>query len=62
MTENDAIQVAPRSSIANPSTIGDEWVVLFAFHEDDETGYSSAALAIVVIDDATGQANLLDSL
>ena len=31
----ESVRRNPRSSIASPTTIGDEWVVLFAFHEDD---------------------------
>ena len=48
-----------RSEIEQPTTVGDEWVVQFQFEssEDESANYTS-----IVIDDATGEPHLLESL
>jgi len=50
-----------RSQAPSPTTTGDEWVVRFAFDQEDDVACSSE-VALVIVDDATEQARLLDAL
>jgi hypothetical protein len=54
-----AVRRFKRQEIEQPTTLGDEWVVQFQFESDDEI---SANYACVVIDDATGEPQLFESL
>jgi hypothetical protein len=50
-----------RSEIQHAETDGDEWVVQFAFDPANGEEYSQD-IAIVVVDDVTGQARLFETL
>ncbi len=54
-----AVRRFKRSEIPNPTTVGDEWVVQFQFEIEEGV---SACYTSVVIDDATGEPQLLESL
>jgi hypothetical protein len=57
----DSIQRFSDSTL-NPSTSSsDEWVVRFAFDLPDDVACSSE-MAVVLVDDATGEPRLLESL
>jgi len=57
----ESIQRLSRSQLSGPSTTGDKWVVRFAFEQEDGVACSSE-VALVIVDDATEQARLVDSL
>ncbi len=59
--EFDSIQRFPRSTITTSHSQGDEWVVRFAFELPDDVACSTE-MAIVLVDDATGEPRLLESL
>jgi hypothetical protein len=59
--EFDSIQRFPKSALAAATTNGDEWVVRFAFELPDDVACSTE-MALVIIDDATGEPRLLESL
>jgi hypothetical protein len=59
--EFDSIQHFPDAALNMPGLLGDEWVVRFAFELPDDVACSSEA-AIVLVDDATGEPRLLESL
>jgi hypothetical protein len=59
--EFDSIQRFPKSSLADPTATGDEWVVRFAFELPDDVACSTE-MAIVLVDDATGEPQLCESL
>jgi hypothetical protein len=48
-----------RSQIPNPVTVGDEWVVQFQFEIEEGV---STQYAMVIVDDATGMAELFEVL
>ena len=54
-----AIRRFKRTEIEQPTTVGDEWVVQFQFESDDDV---SASYTSVIIDDATGEPQILESL
>jgi hypothetical protein len=54
-----SIRKFDRKVIPNPSTLGDEWVVQFQFQCDEGV---STNYTIVVIDDASGEPQLMESL
>lgn len=54
-----SIRKFDRKKIPNPSTVGDEWVVQFQFECDEGV---SPDYSMVVIDDATGELQLMESL
>ncbi len=57
----ESIQRLSRSRPSSPSTTGGQWVVRFAFEQEDAVACLSE-VAIVIVDDATEQARLVDSL
>jgi hypothetical protein len=57
----ESVQRLSRSQPSSPSTTGGEWVVRFAFEQEDGIACSSE-IALVIVDDATEQARLVDSL
>jgi hypothetical protein len=57
----DSIQRFPHSDLTTSVSPGDEWVVRFAFDLPDDVACSTE-MAIVLIDDATGEPRLLESL
>jgi hypothetical protein len=59
--EFDSIERLPRSTLPAPGSRGDEWVVRFAFELPEDVACSTE-MAIVLIDDATGEPRLLESL
>jgi hypothetical protein len=59
--EFDSIQRLPRSTRATSGLPGDDWVVRFAFELPDDVACSTET-AIVLVDDATGEPRLLESL
>jgi hypothetical protein len=59
--EFDSIQRFPKSALGAVTTNGDEWVVRFAFELPDDVACSTE-MALVIVDDATGEPRLLDSL
>lgn len=54
-----SIRKFDRKDIPNPSTVGDEWVVQFQFECEEGV---SADYSMVVIDDATGKPQPMESL
>ncbi len=56
----DSIRRFPRGSLAGPAN-GDEWVVRFAFELPMDVACSTE-MALIVVDDATGETRLCDSL
>ena len=58
----EAVRRTNRSEIEHPITKGDEWVVQFRFDDCNEEEGVFANPAIVIIDDATGEPQLLESL
>ncbi len=54
-----SIRKFDRKDIPNPATVGDEWVVQSQFECDEGV---SADYSMVVIDDATGKPQLMESL
>jgi hypothetical protein len=59
--EFESIQRFPKSFLVAPTSSGDEWVVRFAFELPEDVACSTE-MAIVLVDDATGEAQLLESL
>ena len=59
--EFESIQRFPKSSLAAPASSGEEWVVRFVFELPEDVACSSE-MAVVLVDDATGEAQLLESL
>lgn len=59
--ELESVQRLSCSQPASPSTTGGEWGVRFAFEPEDAVACSSE-VALVIVDDATEQARLVDSL
>ena len=57
----ESVQRLSRPQTSGPSSIGGEWVVRFAFEQEDDVACSSE-VALVIVDDATEQARLVDSL
>lgn len=57
----DSIDRLPKESADVKAPIGHEWVVRFAFELPDDVACSTE-MAIVIVDDATGEACLFDSL
>jgi hypothetical protein len=57
----ESVQRLSRPQPSGPSTTGGEWVVRFEFEEADGVACSSE-VALVIVDDATEQARLVDSL
>jgi hypothetical protein len=57
----ESIQRLTRSQVAAPTSPGDEWVVRFEFEQDDDVACSSE-VALVVVDDASEDARLVESL
>jgi len=57
----EAIRRFGRNEIKQPTTQGDEWVVLFRFEYNKEEGVF-ANTAIVIIDDATGHPHFIENL
>ena len=57
----ESVQRLSRSQSSSPSATGGEWVVRFAFEQEDGVDCSSE-VALVIVDDATEQARLVDSL
>ena len=57
----ESVQRLARTQLSSPSTNGGEWVVRFAFEQEDDIA-SSTEVALVIVDDATEQARLVDSL
>ena len=57
----ESIERVPRSQVPGPTTAGDEWVVRFAFEQGEDVACSTE-IALVIVDDLTQQARLLDSL
>ncbi len=57
----ESVQRLSRSQPSSPSSTGGEWVVRFAFEQEDGVAYSSE-VALVIVDDATEQARLVESL
>ncbi len=57
----ESVRRLPRSRSQSHTTTGDEWVVRFAFEQEDDVACSSE-VALVIVDDATEQARLLDTL
>jgi hypothetical protein len=56
-----SIQRFPDSTLILPDSSGDEWVVRFAFELPDDVACSTE-MAIVLVDDATGEPRLLEGL
>jgi len=56
-----SIRRFPKSSLDGPITVEDEWVVTYEFKLPDDVACSTE-IAIVVVDDATGNASFLESL
>jgi hypothetical protein len=48
-----------RADVRSPWTIGDEWVIQFQFEND---GSYAAEYTSVMVDDATGEARLMEHL
>ncbi len=59
--EFDSIQRFPKSSLETTTPSGDEWVVRFVFELPDDVACSTE-MAIVLVDDASGEPRLFDSL
>lgn len=59
--EFDSIQRLPDATLHTPGSRGDEWIVRFAFDLPEDVTCSTE-MAIVLIDDATGEPWLLESL
>jgi hypothetical protein len=57
----ESVQRLGRSQPSSPSATGGEWIVRFAFEQDDGVACSSE-VALVIVDDATEQARLVESL
>ncbi len=57
----ESVQRLSSSRPSSPSTAGGEWVVRFAFEQEDGVACSSE-VALVIADDATEQPLLVDSL
>ncbi len=57
----ESVQRLSRSQPSSASTTGGEWVVRFEFEQEDGVACSSE-VAFVIVDDATEQARLVDSL
>jgi hypothetical protein len=57
----ESVQRVSHSQPSSPTTIGGEWVVRFAFEQENDIACSSE-VALVIVDDATEQARLVDSL
>ena len=57
----ESAQRLSRTQLSGPSTTGDEWVVRFAFEQEDGVACSTD-VALVIVDDATEQARLVESL
>ena len=57
----ESVQRLSGSQTSSPSATGGEWVVGFAFEQEDDVACSSE-VALVIVDDATEQARLVDSL
>jgi hypothetical protein len=54
-----SIRKFSRKDICSPSTQGDEWIVQFQFQSDESI---SADYTMVLIDDATGEPQFVESL
>jgi hypothetical protein len=59
--EFDSIQRFSKSSLETTTPGGDEWVVRFVFELPDDVACSTE-VAIVLVDDASGEPRLFDSL
>jgi hypothetical protein len=59
--EFDSIQRFSQSSLGIPNSTNDEWVVRFTFELPEDVACSTE-LAIVLVDDATGEPRLFESL
>ena len=59
--EFDSIQRFRKSSLETTTSGGDEWVVRFVFELPDDVACSTE-VAIVLVDDASGEPRLCDSL
>ncbi len=59
--ELDSIQWLSKSSLGMPNSTGDDWVVRFAFELLEDVACSSE-MAIVLVDDTTGEPRLCESL
>jgi hypothetical protein len=57
----ESVQRLCRSQSSSPSTTGGEWAMRFAFEQEDGVACSNE-VALVIVDDATEQARLVDSL
>jgi hypothetical protein len=57
----ESVQRLACSQPSSPPTTGGEWVVRFVFEQEDGVACSSE-VALVIVDDATEQARLVDSL
>ncbi len=57
----ESVQRLSCSQTSSAFTTGGEWVVRFAFEQEDGVACSSE-VALVIVDDATEQARLVDSL
>ena len=57
----ESVQRLSRTQPSSPSAAGGEWVVRFAFEQEEGVACSSE-IALVIVDDATEQARLVDSL
>ena len=59
--EFDSIERFPKSSLEDTTSSGDEWVVRFVFELPDDVACSTE-MAIVLVDDASGESRLCESL
>jgi hypothetical protein len=59
--EFDSIQRLPKSSLEATTQGGDEWIVRFVFELPDDVACSTE-MAMVLVDDASGEPRLFDSL
>jgi hypothetical protein len=57
----ESVQRLSRPQPSVPSSLGGEWVVRFAFEQEDGVACSSD-VALVIVDDGTEQARLVESL